>query len=149
MSQSARQIAVALLARRDHSRQELQIKLRQKAFESLEIEQALDYCESNQYLCDERYAQLLIKSHISKGYGPAKIKQSLYQKGVSKSIVSEVLLQTDCDWFLLAKSRALKKFAGKPIADAKDKAKRIRFLMGQGFSYDQVAFALEYDPYET
>lgn len=30
----------------------------------------------------------------------------------------------------------------------KEKARRIRHLMGQGFSYDQVAYALEYDPYD-
>ncbi|AVV85806.1 recombinase RecX [Shewanella putrefaciens] len=29
---------------------------------------------------------------------------------------------------------------------AKEKAKRVRFLMGQGFSYDQISYALDSDP---
>ena len=31
---------------------------------------------------------------------------------------------------------------------AKEKAKRVRFLLSQGFNYEQVTYALDYDPLE-
>lgn len=29
---------------------------------------------------------------------------------------------------------------------AKEKARRVRFLIGQGFSFDQISYALDWDP---
>ena len=148
MAQSAKSIAVALLARRDHSRQEIRQKLLLKQFDLLEIDKALDECEASGYLDDTRYAHLLLRSHIAKGHGKSRVQQALVQKGVSKEIISLVLAQSDCDWFELAREKAVKKYRGAPIESPKEKAKRIRFLLGQGFSYDEVAYALDYDPYD-
>lgn len=148
MTQSAKHVAVALLARRDHSRQEIRQKLIQKQFDPIEVEQVLDDCQANGYLNDERYGALLLRSHISKGHGKSRIQQALVQKGVDKEAIQHIFEQSDCDWFELAKQKALKKYANKPIDGPKDRAKRIRYLMGQGFSYDEIAYALDYDPYD-
>lgn len=148
MAQSAKSIAVGLLARRDHSRQEIRQKLLVKQFDQLDIDKALDECEASGYLDDTRYARLLLRSHIAKGHGKSRVQQALIQKGVSKEITSCVLEQSDCDWFELAREKAIKKYRSSPIENPKEKAKRIRFLLGQGFSYDEVAYALDYDPYD-
>lgn len=146
MTASAMHIAVGLLARRDYSRHQIKTKLLQKGFELSEIEPVLDRCVDNGFLDDARFAALLLRSHISKGHGQNRIRQSMAQKGLSKEAIERALNNSDCDWFELAKSKANKKFANNgPISDQKDRAKRVRYLMGQGYSFDQIAYALEVD----
>ena len=144
MTTSAMHIAVGLLARRDYSRHQIKTKLIQKGFEVTEIESVLDRCVDSGYLDDQRFAVLLLRSHISKGHGHNRIRQSMAQKGLSKETIETTLNNSDCDWFELAKSKADKKFASSgAIADQKERARRTRYLLGQGFTYEQVAYALE------
>ena len=117
-----------------------------KDFDAEVIEQVLDNCEAKGFLDDARYAQLLVRSHIGKLHGAGRIKQALSQKGLSKDCILMALDNCGCDWFELARAKSIKKFGVAPSQDPKDKAKRIRHLLGQGFSYDQVTYALEYDP---
>ncbi|MGL5359093.1 MAG: regulatory protein RecX [Shewanella sp.] len=153
MSQSARQVAVALLARRDYSRQQVRQKLLEKDFEPAEIDAVLNECEAAGFISDSRYAELLVRSHISRGHGPIRIRQAIAQKGLSKECIEAALASSDCDWFELAKAKAHKKYGVTRVVRrreshavfAKEQAKRVRFLMGQGFSYDQVTYALEDD----
>ncbi|MGI2065421.1 regulatory protein RecX [Shewanella sp. MF08487] len=149
-------MAVALLARRDYSRRQVRDKLLEKGFELIDIEPALDACESSGFINDNRYAELLVRSHISRGHGAIRIRQAIAQKGLSKDCIEAALTNSDCDWFELAKDKAIKKYGiprvtevkGSTARDliAKEKAKRVRFLMGQGFSYDQISYALAVDP---
>ncbi|MGE4260526.1 MULTISPECIES: regulatory protein RecX [unclassified Shewanella] len=142
-------IAVALLARRDYSRSELCARLTDKGFAKTEIEQLADKLEAQGIVDDKRYAVALIRSQISKGHGPARIRQTGLQKGLPKSCIEAALDIADCDWVDLARQRIQKKYAiTDGTIDAKERAKRIRHLLGQGFSYDQIAAALDYDPYE-
>ena len=141
------QVAVGLLARRDYSRHQIKSKLAQKGFIDSEIEAVLTRCESQGYLDDARFAALLLRSHIAKGHGQSKIRQSMAQKGLTKEVIQETLNASDCDWFELAKQKAGKKYAASgPIDDQKERAKRVRYLLSQGFAFDQVAYALEVDP---
>jgi len=139
---------VGLLARRDHSRKELETKLVQKGFSSEEIAKTLSYCDDSGYLDDERYAKLVLRSYIAKCQGTLKIQQVLIQKGVDKSIIYSVIEASDCDWFELAYIKCLKKYKDNNPVDAKDRAKRTRYLMGQGFNYEQVSFAFSHNPDE-
>nr|WP_115406103.1 regulatory protein RecX [Shewanella morhuae] len=128
----------------------------EKGFELNDIEPVLDACESSGFINDNRYAELLVRSHISRGHGAIRIRQAIAQKGLSKDCIEVALANGDCDWFELAKDKAIKKYGiprvtevkGSTARDliAKEKAKRVRFLMGQGFSYDQISYALAVDP---
>ncbi|NRD74870.1 regulatory protein RecX [Shewanella sp. VB17] len=148
MNHSAHYFAVAQLARRDYSRHEVQCKLKLKGFESVEIEKALDRCESSGFLDDKRYAELLIRSHVNKGHGPTRIRQVMAQKGLDKNEINLALDSCDYDWFELAQKKALKKYGHIQIEDHKDKVRRTRYLLGQGFAYDQISYALEYVLYK-
>ncbi|MGL5048943.1 MAG: regulatory protein RecX [Shewanella sp.] len=151
-------MAVALLARRDYSRLQIRDKLLEKGFDINDIEPVLDACESSGFINDTRYAELLVRSHISRGHGAIRIRQAIAQKGLSKDDIDAALANCDCDWFALAKDKAIKKYGvpcvtevkGSTARDliAKEKAKRVRFLMGQGFSYDQISYALDSEPDE-
>ncbi|MCG9697261.1 recombination regulator RecX [Shewanella sp. Isolate11] len=144
MTTSAMHIAVGLLARRDYSTYQIKTKLLQKGFETAEIELVLNRCIEHGYLDDARFAALLLRSHISKGHGQNRIRQSMAQKGLSKDDIETALNQSDCDWFELARAKADKKYASKgAISDQKERARRVRYLLAQGFAYDQISYALE------
>ncbi|MFB2813924.1 regulatory protein RecX [Shewanella xiamenensis] len=151
-------MAVALLARRDYSRQEIRTKLLEKGFEVADIDPVLDDCEASGFINDKRYAELLVRSHIARGHGPIRIRQAIAQKGLTKDCIEAALSANEHDWFELAKAKAIKKYTVPNVLEvkgslsreqiAKEKAKRVRFLLSQGFNYEQVTYALDYDPLE-
>jgi regulatory protein len=116
----------------------------------------LDDCEASGFINDKRYAELLVRSHITRGHGPIRIRQAIAQKGLSKDCIEAALSANDHDWFELAKAKAIKKYVTPKVTEikgsqsrelvAKEKAKRVRFLLSQGFNYEQVSYALDYDP---
>ena len=116
----------------------------------------LDDCEASGFINDKRYAELLVRSHITRGHGPIRIRQAIAQKGLSKDCIEAALSANEHDWFELAKAKAIKKYVTHKVTEvkgsqsrelvAKEKAKRVRFLLSQGFNYEQVSYALDYDP---
>lgn len=128
----------------------------EKGFELAEVEAALNDCESAGFINDSRYAELLVRSHISRGHGAIRIRQAVALKGLSKDCIETAIVNSGCDWFELAKDKAIKKYGNLKVTEVKgskalelltkEKAKRVRFLLGQGFSYEQVTYALDYDP---
>tara|TARA_Y200000002_G_scaffold357479_1_gene340046 strand:- start:182 stop:736 length:555 start_codon:yes stop_codon:yes gene_type:complete len=97
-----------LLARREHSSQELKQKLGRR-FPDVLVDKASAALERNGLLSDERFAEVLIHSRKSKGYGPRHIAQELAQKGVSKELIKDCLDEKDTQWVRLAVEVAFKK----------------------------------------
>lgn len=125
--------------------------------EKIEIEVAK--LTSDGLQSDERLAEAFIRSRANRGQGPVKIKAELRQKGIPDQIMSQAMEQTEQDWFALAKEVADKKFRrwtthsesedesaleenAPPKLEAKERAKRSRFLQQRGFTFDHIS-ALE------
>ena len=91
VSMSAREKALQYLGR--FARTEFQIRwyLKRKAFSSEEIADALEFLREHNFLNDTSYAESYIASRISKCDGPLKIKQLLFQKGISSSDAGKLL----------------------------------------------------------
>ncbi len=140
--------AVSLLARRDHSLQELKQKLIKKDYDEAAIELVLQDLQTRGYLDDRRYAQMILRHHYLRGQGPQKIRYLLKQNGVANTIISEVFSEFDEDWFASASDVRQKRFGnGFKSAEKdeiyKEKSKQMRFLMTRGFESDQIQFAIE------
>lgn len=107
--------AIRILAMRDHSEQELRRKLAAPVMskngpEALdvtpeELEQVVAWCIENRYLDDHRFVGQFIASRSRKGYGPARIRQELSQKGIARQDVEQAMRECDIDWVSLARSR--------------------------------------------
>lgn len=116
----------------------------------------MEDCQSAGFINDKRYSELLVRSHIARGHGPIRIRQAIAQRGLTKDCIEAALAASHYDWFELAKAKAIKKYGVPKITEvkgsqsqgliAKEKAKRVRFLLAQGFSYEQVTYALDCDP---
>jgi regulatory protein len=140
-----RLVAMNLLARRDHSRQELREKLCRRfgAGMQAEIEQLLDQLCVERLLCDRRYAESYIHSRSSKGQGPLRIRQELRQKGLCSELLSEVMAELQVDWVALAREVRRKKFGPVAPADFAERARQLRFLGYRGFDGEVASAALD------
>ncbi len=141
--QQARAAALRLLARREHSRQELATKLRQRRLPTDIIERVLDDYENEGWLSDERFAEVYGRQRRDLGYGPLRIRSELQQRGV-QLWPEELAQMTDWDWSQLAIRARAKRFGlGRLDEDWPEKARQARFLSQRGFSAEQVERALE------
>ncbi|MGM0768840.1 MAG: regulatory protein RecX [Pseudomonadota bacterium] len=140
----ARSVALRLLARREHSRMELNLKLRQRKIEGAVIERVLDEYEAEGWLDDTRFADVYARQRIDLGYGPLRVIAELQQRGVhtTPECVDEM---SDHDWTEQAIRLRCKRFGGHDIRDDWDeKVRQARFLNRRGFSAAQVERALEH-----
>ena len=129
-----RATAMNLLARREHSTQELRDKLLTRGFEDDEIVPALQTLSREGLLSDERFTESFIHSRMERGSGPVKIRAELRQRGVADEIISDWLDERDRMWLERAETVRCKKFGSVLPVDYKEKARQARFLQYRGFS---------------
>lgn len=132
--------ALRHLARREHSRAELERKLAPRAESAEALAALLDELAAKEQLSDERYAEA--RAHqLARKYGAARIRQDLKAKGVGEHLVDRVSGAGE-----LARARAIlaRKYRA-PATTPKERARRMRFLLSRGFSHDTIRKALSSD----
>lgn len=134
--------ALHLLSRREHTRQEINSKLKTKAEDSNVLSNVLDALEQERLQSDERFAESYIRMRANRGYGPSRIKQELREKGVSIEEIKLALDASDYDWGELASSARTKKFGSQKPKEANERSKQMRFLLYRGFNNEQIKVAL-------
>lgn len=139
---NSRPRALRLLARREHSRLELTLKLRQRRFDPERIEQVLDDCEARGWLDDRRFADMYARQRLEQGYGPVRILGELQQRGVHHS-PDCLAAMTEADWRRRAVALRERRFGLSDLGDDwPEKTRQARFLSRRGFSHEQIEQAL-------
>ena len=135
--------ALGMLARREHSAEEIRRKLQQKFPElpEIEIEETLARLQEAGLQSDQRFAEAWLRSQIAKGRGLTRIKMESRGKGIDQELVTAIT-EAEVDWFELAADVANRRFSFAPVDD-KGKAKVFRFLQYRGFSTDQIKAAMD------
>lgn len=129
----ARARALALLARREHTRAELARKLEAAGFERGEVHPLLDEFEAKNWLSDRRFAESWVADHRAKS-GCVKLAYELRQHGVPDAVIDEVLGGEEDGELERARAVWRKKF-GTPPTNAAEKARQMRFLQSRGFTF--------------
>ena len=138
-----------LLARRDHSTQELLAKLGRRTNSTEVLERVLSDFNRLGYLDDSRFARMVIASRHRQGYGPLRIRKELEHKGVPAECPEIGLVISAIDWFEAARLAWAKRFGQSPARDIHTKAKQVRFLQYRGFELDQIDHAMNHGAGET
>ncbi|WP_150909423.1 regulatory protein RecX [Marinobacter halotolerans] len=139
----ARAAAMRLLARREHSRLELDLKLRQRKVEAVTIQKVLDEFEANNWLSDERFADVFSRQRFDLGYGPVKIIAELQQRGI-RTPPEWLSSTTDREWIEAAIRVRDRRFGLADIrGDWDEKGRQGRFLARRGYASDHIESALE------
>ncbi len=144
---SARRLAMNLLARREHSRQELTDKLGRRNIDPGTLESIIDKLTAEGLQSDGRFAESYSHSRMQRGRGPVRIRMELEQRGVSAALIDTTMAALDVNWRALARDVRSRKFGSGAPGSYKEKARQSRFLQHRGFSHDQIraAMAMEDD----
>ena len=136
--QSARNKAMDLLARREHSEQELRYKLRSRDFDEDAIEIAIEGLKADRLLSDERFTEAYVNQRFDAGYGPLKIRYELQQKGVDSALVDACMTPLADEWRQSMLRERVRKFGADLPEDYRERMKQARFLQNRGFSPESV-----------
>ena len=125
-----------LLARREHSREELRRKLAPKLGEGDDLEAVLDELASKGWLSDARYAEQAIRSK-SRRYGPVKLAHVLRSKGLDDDAIAAGFRAAGHDGDSRVETVWKSRFRAPP-AHERERARQVRFLQGRGFPLQEI-----------
>ncbi|MGH6717182.1 MAG: recombination regulator RecX [Bradyrhizobium sp.] len=128
--------ALRYLARREHSRLELERKLAPHTEDTAELEKVLDEMERRGWLSAARVVEQTLHNRRAR-YGSRRIMRELKGKGISESLIAEAARQLRAGEMEVAREVWRRKF-GAPPGDARERARQMRFLLGRGFDPEVV-----------
>jgi len=142
-TQKVEEKALLLLARRDHSREELRRKLQARAYTPEEIEKTLGWLEERKILDDSRYAQrLAVFLTQEKLLGPQRVSQKLFQKGIPAELAREAMEKADASLTAGERLRIVMrmKLKGRSLEQIlpDERTKLGRYLRQRGFSWGDI-----------
>jgi regulatory protein len=131
------------LARRDHSRHELDTKAVQKGYDPGFVTSILNELEQNGYINNMDFARKYAADKFSlQKWGPVKIRSELIRKGVDKQVIDQVLLKETEDFELnkICVDLILKRKChfSRESDSYKRKQKIASYLQRRGFSFDTI-----------
>ena len=131
--------AADIIGKRAMSRRDLERKLRDKGASEAEARYAAEWLEAIGAINDVDYAALLVRHCADLGYGPARTREKLYEKGVPRELWDEALDQLpdngeQIDRFLQGKLRGR-------TPDEKEKKRLTDALLRRGYSWGDVKAA--------
>ena len=133
--------AMAYLNRAEHSRFQLELKLKKKGFSRLEIDPALDYLADKKFLDDRRFAAAWIHTRtITKKEGRLRLASELASRGVGFKIAESVLNEFFSE---VSEEDICRTALKKQLIKGLDKSKLMRKMQRLGFSIDTVNICLE------
>lgn len=141
-------VALHLLARREHSTFELRNKLLLRGYSEAEITPVIEAFTECGYLSDDRYTEAGVRVRINKGDGPLKIRAYLLEHGVANSVVSKHLNHNEEFWLAQAVEvdRRIVRLLRDRNPDESSKSlfgKRARRLKNRGYPASIIARVLD------
>lgn len=138
----AKERALWYLDRCDRTEKELFEKLREAGFGEESVLNVLGFLKEYSLVDDRRFAlnftQIKAENNVSK----REIKSKLYQKGISREIIDEVLENTQTDEYAQITALIEKKYRSR-LCDKESTAKVFAALIRKGFSFSAVRDVLK------
>jgi regulatory protein len=131
--------AADIIGKRAMSRASLEKKLKEKGASEAEARYAAEWLEAIGAIDDADYATLLTRHCAGLGYGPARVREKLYEKGVPRELWDDALdtlppAEEQIDRFLESKLHGR-------LPDEKEKKRLSDALLRRGFSWGDVKAA--------
>jgi regulatory protein len=128
--------AMRLLARREHSRDELRRKLARIAAETDDVDGVIEALAQKGWLSDARYAEQAVRAK-SRRFGPIKVAHELRAKGVADEAIAAAFQAAGEDGAADIQRVWKSRFSALPEND-RERARQVRFLQGRGFALDDI-----------
>ena len=129
--------ALDILSRREHSKNELAQKLKNK-YKNIDIvDEVVSKLIKNNLLNNIRFAEAYVSARKRKGFGPKKISYELIAKGLLDKEIEGVLNDIG-GWNQAALKAFKKKFPEGKSDDIKITLKQKNFLANRGFGFQEI-----------
>ncbi len=128
--------ALRYLAAREHSRAELERKLKPHEETPGQLAQVLDDLQAKDFISEARVVESVINRRAAR-FGATRIKYELLNKGLGAEAVAEAVNRLKGSELERAREIWRKKFDG-PAVDPAGRAKQMRFLAARGFGGDVI-----------
>jgi regulatory protein len=125
-----------LLSQREHSRKELEQKLKSHEETPGELAEALDFLAAKDFINEKRVVESVVNRRASK-LGAARVRQELIAKGLPADDIAEAVEAMRSTELGRAMQVWRKRFGASP-SDASERAKQVRFLVSRGFAPEVV-----------
>lgn len=125
--------SLALLARREYSRSELEARLVRDGYDRQETGAALDRLAAEHYQSDQRFAEMLVRNRIAQGYGPRRLQAELRTHGIDDRRIQDLLEGAEVDWARSAMAQLQRRYGDAAAPGFEQRAKRAQFLLRRGF----------------
>ena len=142
---SATQRALGLLTRREHSRKELTRKLTSRGMDAVEVETAVAKLAQDGWQNDSRFAEAVVRSRASNGYGPLRIRAELSTHGLDSQAIASALETFHGDWAETASDLVRRRYGPVAALDLTQRRKAADFLIRRGFDGASVRAAIRAD----
>ena len=133
-----RKKAMDLLARREHSSEELRRKLIAYDFDEEAVAAAVRLLQSEGLQSDIRYTESYVHQRYQAGMGPLKIRFELRQKGIDDAVAETFLDPLSDRWEKSMQRQRERRFGETIPEDYAERMKQARFLQNRGFSPESV-----------
>ena len=141
------QRALALLVRREHSRKELARKLAERGIEAEAALSAVDRLTGDGWQSDARFAEMLVRTRVTHGQGPVRIRAELGTHGLDQEKIETALQGFEGSWTDAAREVARRRFGMDLMsADVAQRRKVADFLYRRGFDGEAVRAVLSGNP---
>ena len=135
----AREAALRLLARREHSAVELKTKLLNKGWPEVHIDQVIPALAEAGLQSDRRFAEAFARQRACRFYGPRKIQAELAQRGIDSALMHEAIESLEVDFAELAADFYRRRYGrDKREPDFRERAKRSQAMYRRGFESEHV-----------
>lgn len=117
------------------------VQLEGNAAEAAEI---LEHLMKEKYIDDLRYASAYARDKASiSGWGATKIRYMLSAKGISSEVISQALEEVDSSKAQVRLDKLMENKFKSLKDDPQCRLKMLRFGLGRGYSYEDVASAVD------
>ena len=137
---SAKMRAVRIVSAANVSKKDLEQRLVQKGEDPTQAHEAVEWMEELKLVDDRETAAQLVASCVHKGYGPARARQTLYEKKIPRELWEEALADyPDQTAYMIKfiKSRL------KDSHDPRQKRRVVDALVRRGHGFSQIRQAMD------
>jgi len=142
-NRSARDIALSLLSRREHTAAELSDKLRRRGIPTIEITDVIERLTETGIIDNERAARIIIRGELRKRpVGRMRLLAKLNQRRVPSAVIKRCFDEMDEGWEHEQCIRATDSWFRKNMRSVHWKDALARHLRSRGFAWECIRDAL-------
>jgi regulatory protein len=136
---SARESALAVVARRMVSEAELKTGLTRRGYSADEVADAAQLVRSYKYVDDENFAAAAVREAGRTGRGPFWVRQTLLKRGIPENLARSAATAAEKTARDDARNAVARRFGAAQALAPADHRRARRFLLTRGFSAELAA----------